>query len=112
MNGCSVLQCAYAKGGHPAPCSVAMPTHGALDSATPSQWHPWNWPITAAGQAADVVAAGDVPGVVPAPQSRGRYLLGSLRMDVCSVSSSSPPQWSTGHAREPCPCTGVSPSPA
>lgn len=62
----------------------------------------------AAGQAVDVVAEGDVPGVMPVPRSRGMYSLGSLKMDVCSVSISSPPQPSTGHAREPCPSAGIS----
>jgi len=66
MNGCSVLQPAYAKGEHPAPCSVAMPATGALGSTTLFHRHPWNWPVTAAGQAADVLTTGDEPGVMPA----------------------------------------------
>lgn len=71
MNGCSVLQCTYAKGGHLVPCSVAMPADGALSSATVSHRHPWNRPVAAAGQPADVMVAGDVPGVIPAPPTPG-----------------------------------------
>lgn len=61
-------------------------------------------PLHPTGQAADAVPAGDVPGVMPDPSFPP---LSSPKMDVSSISTSSPP-----YARETSPCTGIFPSPA